>query len=109
VRVTFETAEAWMKEIDAEAKNVLGGIVRMRTEREPEQAEAVTFRVGVWLTAVVVNDSGPYLVEFGDVVGSDDATTPEGGSEAAKEIEMQLESLCDSHGLQLRDGKIEAV
>lgn len=108
MRVVFESPESWMKEIDAEAKQVLGGVVRMRVDREPEQAEAITHKVGVWLTAVVVNESGPYLVEFGDVVGCDDGTTPSGGTDAAREIAMQLESLCDAHGLELRDGKIEA-
>ena len=108
MRVVFETAESWMKEIDAEAKNVLGGVVRMRTQREPEQAEEITWQVGIWLTAVIVNENGPNLVEFGGVVGSDDASG-ENGTAAAREIAMQMESLCDGHGLELRDGKIEAV
>lgn len=108
MRVVFETPEPWLQEIEAEAKQVLGGIVRMRVDREPEQPEAITHRVGVWLTAVIVNESGPYLVEFGGAVGCDDGTTPTGGTDAAREIAMKLESLCDAHGLELRDGKIEA-
>lgn len=108
MRVIFNTAEQWMAEIQAESRNVLGGIVRMRTDREPEQPEAVTFRVGVWLTAVIVNESGPYLVEFGDAVGCDDNTTPNGGTDAARDIAMQLQSLADALNLELREGKIES-
>lgn len=108
MRVVFEEANGWLQEIEHEHEHILGGVVRMRIDREPEQAEAVTFRVGVWLTAVVVNESGPYLVEYGGHVGSDDGTTPQGGTKAARELAMKVESLCDAHGLELRDGKIEA-
>lgn len=107
MRVVFETPDGWLKEIEAEAGNVLGGIVRMRVDREPEQPEAITHRVAVWLTAVIVNDSGPYLVEFGDAVGCDDGTTPTGGTDAAQDIACKLESLADATGLEIRDGKIE--
>lgn len=109
MRVVFTTPEAWLAEVAAEAQHVLGGVVRMRVDREPEQAEAVTHRVSCWLTAVIVNDSGPYLVEFGDVLGSDDGKTPTGGTDAASAIAAKLRDVCSATGLTKRDGKIEAV
>lgn len=109
MRVVMNTVDEFLAEIEAESQHVLGGIVRLRIDREPEQPEAVTFRVGACLSAVVVNDSGPYLVEFGQVLGSDDHRTPTGGSDAAAEIEARTRSLCERLGLQVRSGKIEAV
>jgi len=109
MRCSFGTFEDFYREIDLEAKHVLGGIVRMRTDRTPEQAEAITFAVDVWLSAVIVNDSGVYLIEFADRAGCDDGTTPTGGSDRARDWEAKLESLCDSHGLEVREGRIEAV
>jgi hypothetical protein len=109
MKVSFGTFEEIHTELHLEAKNVLGGVVRMRIDHNPEQLEAVTFAVDVWVSAVIVNDSGPYLVEFADRAGSDDRDTPTGGSDRAGEWNAKLAELCDKHGLELREGRIEAV
>lgn len=109
MRVVFNTPQEFLAEITAESDHVVDGILRMRVDREPEQPEAVTFQVGVWLTAVIATESGGYLVEFGGVVGSDDTATPRGGSEAAEEIYREVKAVCEHGGLELRDGKIETI
>ena len=101
MRVEFGSFEEIATEIDLEAGNVLGGIVRMRIDRSPEQPEAVTFAVDVWVSAVIVSDSGAYLVEFADRAGCDDGTTPTGGSDRAGEWNNKLAAICDKHGLEL--------
>jgi hypothetical protein len=109
MRVVMNSVEEFAEEIAEEHAGVLGGIVRQRVDREPEQPEAVTHRVWVWLTAVIATEHGNYLLEFGGTAGSDDNRTPSGGSDHAREWINCIAEVCSRHRLDLRPGKLEVA
>jgi hypothetical protein len=109
VRVEFNTVEDFANDLatEAAAGRVYENIVRVRVDREPEQREAISHLVGFWATAVVRSESGDWLLEFGQVAGSDTRMTPDGGTAVAERWRKRIEAVAKEYGLAVRSGRIE--
>lgn len=109
MRVVVNTVEEFCSELRDTGQKVLGKVVRMRIDADPEQDEGLTFLISVWLTAVVAEDNGGvYLLEFGGIAGSDDAQG-DNGTEQAKRWESDVHAAAAELGLRVRPGKIEVA
>lgn len=108
MKVELTTIEDFCCELEAEAAqgHVHGNIVRLRTDRTPEQDEAISFQVGLWATAVVKREDAQWLLEFACVGGSDEGAE-DAGSEVVARWRKQVQRVADRHGLEVRPGKIE--
>lgn len=109
MRIELVTIEDFCAELSTEATagRIYEGIVRVRTDRMPEQEEAISFEVGFWATALVKSGDGDWVLEFGRAAGRDTAGNPDGGTKQAAEWKKQIEAVCEAHDLTLRRGRIE--
>lgn len=83
--------------------------VRFRIDAEPEQAEQISFKIALWLTAVAQTPDGEYLMEYADFCGSDDPDSDpkDAGTQEAKRRIEQVASVAKDCGLTMLPGKIE--
>lgn len=88
---------------------VVDRTVRMRIDRTPEQSEAITFEIGLCLSAVIANERAAYLIEFGGICGSDDKTDPMGGTKIARTWAKMVKRTCQKGNLKIRPGKLEMI
>lgn len=108
MRVEHTNIEGISEEIQRCAKNILEGIVRFRIDRD-EVSEVAT-EVGVWVSALVQTDKGDYVIEAGLYAGTDWAQhEKKQGTEQALQWKKQIQTVCNSHELQLCGGKIEVI
>lgn len=116
MKIAFASVEEFCNELTSLAgpgskiaTSIWRGQVRFRMEAEPEQKEAVSFRIGLWLTAIAQTPDGEYIMEYADWCGSDDpdaAPNDAGTQEAKRQIEL-VAVVCKEHGLVLLPGRIE--
>lgn len=106
ITVEFDSLEDFIAELRDGQTVVRDNLVRWKVGQTAEQAEAVTFEIDVWATAIVKLPEGEQLFEFGRSVGSDDASGAH-GTKAANAMRAALAEACDDLGLRLRPGKIE--
>jgi hypothetical protein len=113
MRVTFATVEEFCRELEREAANgyVWRRQVRVRIDRAPEQDDEITFTVAIWGTAAVTTPDGDYLMEYGEICGSDDtqAENPSFGTEAAHIRKAFIQHVAKQCGLEMADGKLEVL
>lgn len=109
MRIEFGTIEEFCEELREAAPDVLHKTVRVRIDRVPEQAEAVSFQVGVWATALVRTGDGDWVLEFGDIAGRDSPGNKSAGSDRATEWQRLVLATARESGLRVRSGKIEVI
>jgi len=110
MRVQVYDCDDFLEELREEAANVRGLTVRVRIDRIPEQAEAVSHEVDVWATCVVMSaEEGPYLLEFCAKAGRDTQGNGAIGSKVAESWRSKIADVCGSCGLRLRRGKLEVI
>lgn len=87
-------------------------IVFCERTRRPlgESVKPVRWAVMFSASTVVERDSVQYLVQYGESCGVDyeDATQDRGGSEQADELRHRLASWCESKGVRLLPGVLDA-
>ena len=110
MRVVVNDWDEFCEEIAAEAKSIHASVIRVRIDRTPLQPEAIACRLKLWGTAVVASQETEYLIECGVELGIDDEETGEhtGTMQAQAKI-GRLKDMADTHGLQIRHGKIEVM
>ena len=101
MRVEFSTYEDFLDEVETVGQT-RDSLVRVRVDRIPEQEQAVTFQIQIWVTAVFLG-SEPYLGECGFIVGSSD----HGADDEAEMIVETIKATCASRNISVRHGKIE--
>ena len=93
----------------AKLKSVWCNEVRFAVDSDPEQKEAISFRVGLWLTTLIDRNEGQCVLEYAAVCGSDEPRRKDatGTTEATRRIK-EVAAICNDEGLVLCPGKIEA-
>lgn len=113
MRVTITSVEDFCAELSREARAdcVWRKQVRTRIDRAPEQDEQITFTVALWATAVIKSPEGDYLMEYGEICGSDDVQEepPDGATVIAREKVAMIHEVAKEAGLLSLPGKFEAV
>lgn len=100
-----------LDELAFEAERIRHNVVRVRIDRTPEQDEAISFEVGIWVTAVVndMQNRADHLLEFMAYCGRDSRKGGDAGTSAANAIRDQVAALAASKGLTIRPGKLEFI
>ena len=116
MRITFASVEdfcAELRHLAGEGSHIADGLwqrqVRYRIDANPEQDEAISFKIGLWLTALGQTAEGEYVLEYADLCGSDDPENKPkdaGTLEAKRRIE-QVAMTCKDCNLTMLPGKIE--
>lgn len=108
--VEVNTVEQFIAEVQASlaaGDTLMDNAVRFRVDREAEQEECISFRVGFYLTAVVKqNDKPVYLLELSQGTGTDEGAADE-GSDAAGQMRSRVERELAPAGIGIRHGRIE--
>ena len=113
MRVTITTVEDFCAELSREARAdcVWRKQVRTRIDRAPEQDEQITFTIAIWATAVIKSPEGDYLMEYGEICGSDDvqAEPADAATQQARAKVAMIQAVAKEAGLLCLPGKFEAV
>jgi hypothetical protein len=110
--VECNSVSEFCQELAREA--LAGGVreaVRVRVDTLPEQADEVSFKVGVWATALIQKQNACYILEAAIVCRESDyvADPPEKrlGMAEAEAHKAAVRRVCEEHGLVLAGGKWE--
>ncbi len=117
MKIAFGTVEDFCAELHRLAHTSPNRLwqnqVRFRIDTEPEQKEAISFKIALWLTALAQTDEGEYVLEYADFCGSDDQDEKHfdrpvdaGTKEAMRRIE-QVAVVAKDCNLVMLPGKIE--
>lgn len=111
MRVTFATCDEFCAEIERLEDIIWRKEVRVRIDRAPEQDDEITFLIGIWGTAMCRAEDGDFLLEYGELCGTDDtrkgSRAPNAGSDAAAIKRGMIAAVCEKSGLLLLPGKTE--
>ena len=77
--VTHSCLQDLIEELEIEKANIADKTVRWMTSRTPEQKEAVTFEVTLWVTALRKGGDEDMLLEYGDTTGCANAALTQTG------------------------------
>ena len=83
--------------------------VRFSIDCEPEQKEAISFKVGLILTALAQTPDGEYIREYAELCGSDDPDVKpqDAGTQEARHRLAQVADVAMACNLAILPGKIE--
>jgi hypothetical protein len=111
MRVELDNVDDFLGEINRESDHLWERCVRYQVSRMPEQDDEITFKVGLWLTAIVAKESGNWIIEMFAFSGRDEDDEPRmaEGSNAADAWLSRVRTACEDLDLKLHPGKIELV
>ncbi len=102
--VHVETLEELFEELEHVA-TIADQVLRCR--RETTEINELSQHVGIRVTALVEDEqSGAFVVEFGEVVGRDVGSN-DAGSRRYNQLRKLVEEFCERKKLQLRGGRWE--
>ena len=118
MRITFASVEdfcAELQHVTILPASVWRNEVRFRIDADAEQKEEISFRIGLWLTALADTPDGQYVLEYADLCGVDDPDEKhhgrpvDAGTREALRRVHEVELVAKSCGLTMRPGKIETI
>jgi hypothetical protein len=97
-------------ELEAKTGNVYKQAVyfRVDTWQDTKHEGTAIIQVNVWATALIREETGDYILEFGEHCGEDDKNS-HSGSERAATCRSTIDAVARRYDLRVRHGKLEVI
>lgn len=105
--VHMENLSDFCDELRRERGRIWDSTVRAQTSRRPEQPEEVSFSVCFIATAIIVKETGDFLLQCALSTGSERAGERQLATEEAERLLRELEASAGEASAEVRKGRYE--